>query len=231
MKFRRGMHDTVAILPPFPMAQRPRRNEDRRTRPATEGAECNLDTPRRYETAHPFPETSGDNRYPRLGAYCRPYAQPITRRWGKERDTHYGEHLTGVEAIDNEHKRIIEISNQIISDADFSNRNDKALVVEDFFNLLVSHFRNEEDDLINMDLNSFKVHKADHDMIASAISDVLSMMKSGIEIDANYHTRLCQIIMDFYSRHFSIADIPYIERFHSNHSGNASIHPFAAIGS
>ena len=99
MKFRRGMHDTLAILPPFPMALRPRRNEDRRTRPATEGAECYLDTPCRYETAHPFPETSGDNRYPRLGAYCRPSAQPITRRWGKKKGYPFGEKTFGIQHI------------------------------------------------------------------------------------------------------------------------------------
>jgi methyl-accepting chemotaxis protein len=87
---------------------------------------------------------------------------------------------TGIKLIDNQHKRLIDLINQLVMCMkDGGDRMVLASVVDELVNYTVTHFRDEEEMMKKYNYPDFAAHKKLHDEFVAKVADFTGKLKAG----------------------------------------------------
>jgi hemerythrin len=110
----------------------------------------------------------------------------------------------GVEAVDHEHKELIDLINRLY--AEFSTKNVKANVSAffgDLFKGISAHFALEEKFMRERGYDQLAAHKTDHERLLDEIRDIMEGFEESDEIDS---ADLARRLDAWFSRHFETHD-------------------------
>jgi len=95
------------------------------------------------------------------------------------------EYKVGIDAIDNEHRELIETINRLHEELDSPDR--KRTVPGFFRRLLVeikAHFAHEEEFMREHHYAGLSAHKEDHDLLLDELRDIMEAFERSLEIDS-----------------------------------------------
>ena len=114
------------------------------------------------------------------------------------------EYSVGVEAIDHEHKQLIDTINRLHDELDSS---DHKITVSEFFGDLLqeisSHFALEEKVMRDQRYEKLAAHKEDHERLLDELRDIMDCFEQSEEIDC---VELSLRLDNWFSRHFRTHD-------------------------
>lgn len=116
-------------------------------------------------------------------------------------------YATGIPAVDYEHRRLIELINELHRDI---GRSDRAMSVSAFFGDLYAqisaHFALEEKVMRERGYHAYALHKADHERLLDQIRDIMDEYESGG--DPTFSDSLRDQLDTWFLRHFQVMDAP-----------------------
>lgn len=96
-------------------------------------------------------------------------------RWSNELDT-------GIQVIDNQHKRIVEYINSLIDARDSLDKKQVSMVLDELVDYTLSHFTFEESLMEEAGYPFIKGHKRVHQLFAKRIGDYVQRFRMGEDI-------------------------------------------------
>ncbi len=110
----------------------------------------------------------------------------------------------GIDAVDHEHKELIELINRL-HDAAASRRSREAVLAffGDLFKAISAHFALEERFMRERNYAQLQSHKQDHERLLDEIRDIMDDFEEGEELD---DFALAQSLDAWFSRHFETHD-------------------------
>ncbi len=124
------------------------------------------------------------------------------------------EHSVGISIIDEEHKRFIDIINEIIV---AKQHDDNPVKIEKMLNELIdyawNHFRTEESYMIEFNYPKYQYHKEEHLGFVDRINSYCSRVKNG---DFQIANEILEYLKQWLVRHIQGTDKQYIECFVRN---------------
>lgn len=114
------------------------------------------------------------------------------------------EYSVGVDAVDHEHKELIDLINQLY-DAAAARRSREAVLAffGDLFKNISAHFALEERFMRERGYDQLATHKQDHERLLDEIRDIMDDFEEGEELD---QLALAQSLDAWFSRHFETHD-------------------------
>ncbi len=114
------------------------------------------------------------------------------------------EYSIGVTKLDNQHKRILKIVNQVFG-MQFSKQNEKE--IEEILNYLQDyikeHFKTEEEYMLKHDYSGYESHRNEHNRFIDSLFEAQKeQFKYGRVISIN----ICNLVWDWFSQHILIRD-------------------------
>ncbi len=112
---------------------------------------------------------------------------------------------TGIDVIDQQHRRIVDLINQL---AEATTRDDQAAVLEELVDYTLSHFAFEEELIEEAGYTFAPAHKRVHDMFVRRVSEYRMRFEAGEDIAAELKGMLARWLFNHirgddksYSRH------------------------------
>ena len=104
-------------------------------------------------------------------------------RWSSELDT-------GINIIDNQHRRIVEYINQLHHAIETEDRSEVAEVIDELVDYTLSHFTFEEDLMEKAGYPFTNAHKKVHKLFTKRVADFQQRFELGEDIGRQLHTAL-----------------------------------------
>ena len=120
--------------------------------------------------------------------------------WSSELDT-------GINVIDNQHRRIVEYVNQLHHAIETDNRDEVGEVLEELVDYTLSHFTFEEELMEKAEYPFINAHRKVHKMFVKRIADYQQRFELGEDIARQLHTALRTWLMN----HIRHDDADYAE--------------------
>ncbi|MBU1427064.1 MAG: bacteriohemerythrin [Gammaproteobacteria bacterium] len=122
---------------------------------------------------------------------------------------------TGIEAIDKQHKMIVEYINQL-DDAKScaGNKELVAKVIKNLVNYTISHFEYEERMLEQAEYPFLKAHKNIHELFVRRVSEYQNRFKLGENITEELH----DLMFNWLFGHIKHDDMDYVSSISNNYS-------------
>ena len=114
------------------------------------------------------------------------------------------EYSVGVDAVDHEHKELIDLINRLYDTA--ASRKSREAVLAffgDLFKSISAHFALEERFMREQGYEQLAAHKQDHERLLDEIRDIMDDFEEGEELD---DLALAQSLEAWFSRHFETHD-------------------------
>ncbi len=89
---------------------------------------------------------------------------------------------TGIEVIDNQHKRIVDYINKLDAARKTGNKNDISLVLDELVDYTLSHFTFEESLMEEAGYPFINAHKKVHQLFTKRVGDYIQRFKMGEDI-------------------------------------------------
>ncbi len=89
---------------------------------------------------------------------------------------------TGIEVIDNQHKRIVDYINKLDAARKTGNKNDIGLVLDELVDYTLSHFTFEESLMEEAGYPFINAHKKVHQLFTKRVGDYMQRFKMGEDI-------------------------------------------------
>jgi hemerythrin len=120
---------------------------------------------------------------------------------------------TGIEAIDNQHKKIVEYINQL-DDARSAGgkRESVAKVIDNLVNYTISHFKYEERMLEQAEYPFLKAHQNVHQLFIKRLGEYQERFKRGENISEELHT----MMFNWLFGHIKHDDMDYVPSIANN---------------
>ena len=114
------------------------------------------------------------------------------------------EYSVGIDAVDHEHRELIDLINRLY-DAAVSRRSREAVLVffGDLFKAISAHFALEERFMRESGYDQLGSHKQDHERLLDEIRDIMDDFEEGEELD---DLSLARSLDAWFSRHFESHD-------------------------
>lgn len=122
---------------------------------------------------------------------------------------------TGIEVIDNQHKRIVEYINQLEDSIAVKDRNAIGQIVDECADYTMSHFAFEESLQEEAGYQYFKPHKKVHELFARRVGEYQSRFKAGEDIGDELHDMLSRWLIN----HIQKDDADYVAAVKANMIG------------
>ena len=112
----------------------------------------------------------------------------------------------GNESIDAEHKRLVDIANEILNINNPLMETPRiALLVKELYGYMQEHFEHEEAYMESISFGEIEEHKAMHDSIVTEMNDMLKMSKDYIQLD----NLLVILMKEWVLRHIAEEDVKH----------------------
>ncbi len=121
---------------------------------------------------------------------------------------------TGIEAIDKQHKMIVDYINQLEDARTSGNKELVSKVIKNLVNYTVSHFDYEERMLEQAGYPFLKAHKNVHQVFVQRVSEYQSRFKLGEDITEELH----QLMFDWLFGHIKDDDMDYVSSVANDYS-------------
>lgn len=116
---------------------------------------------------------------------------------------------TGIPSADHEHRKLIELVNELHERARVADTVDEAAQsLERIIRKFTAHFVHEEEAMRDLGYAGFDDHKADHDRLIAQIEDALAELRRGAFVAEDLPVRL----EAWFDGHFQTLDMP-LHRF------------------
>jgi hemerythrin len=97
---------------------------------------------------------------------------------------------TGIEVIDNQHRRIVDYINQLEDIKETHSREEVAVVLDELVDYTLSHFAFEESLMEEAGYPFINAHKRVHQLFVRRVSDYMQRFKIGEDITEELHNTL-----------------------------------------
>jgi hemerythrin len=97
---------------------------------------------------------------------------------------------TGIEVIDNQHKRIVGYINKLEETRENHSMEEVAVVLDELVDYTLSHFTFEESLMEEAEYPFIKAHKRVHELFIRRVSDYMQRFKMGDDITEELHNTL-----------------------------------------
>jgi hemerythrin len=97
---------------------------------------------------------------------------------------------TGIEVIDNQHKRIVEYINKLEDTRENHSMEEVGVVLDELVDYTLSHFAFEESLMEEAEYPFINAHKRVHQLFVKRVSDYLQRFKMGEDITEELHNTL-----------------------------------------
>jgi hemerythrin len=97
---------------------------------------------------------------------------------------------TGIDVIDNQHKRIVEYINKLEDTRENHSMEEVAVVLDELVDYTLSHFTFEESLMEEAGYPFIKAHKRVHELFIRRVSDYMQRFKMGEDITEELHNTL-----------------------------------------
>lgn len=97
---------------------------------------------------------------------------------------------TGIEVIDNQHRRIVDYINHLEDTRSSHSREEVATVLDELVDYTLSHFTFEESLMEEAGYPFIKAHKRVHELFVRRVSDYMQRFKMGEDITEELHNTL-----------------------------------------
>ena len=114
---------------------------------------------------------------------------------------------TGINVIDNQHRRIVEYINQLNHAIDSGDRNEVAEVLEELVDYTLSHFAFEEDLMERAGYPFCNAHKKVHKLFVKRVADFQQRFELGEDIAPQLHT----VLRTWLLNHIRHDDADYVD--------------------
>lgn len=116
---------------------------------------------------------------------------------------------TGIPSADHEHRKLIELVNELHEKARVADTVEEAAQSLDrIVTQFTAHFAHEEEAMRDMGYAEFAGHKADHDRLIAEVEQALAAVRQGTELAVDFPARL----ENWFTGHFKTLDMP-LHRF------------------
>lgn len=122
---------------------------------------------------------------------------------------------TGIEVIDNQHKKIVDIINQLEVAIDKKDTGGVSGVLDELVDYSLSHFSFEESLIEEAGYRFTKPHKAVHDTFIKRVSGHQERFKAGEDVAGQLHAMLCTWLF----HHIKRDDMAYVKDVSANIHG------------
>ncbi len=122
---------------------------------------------------------------------------------------------TGIQVIDNQHKRIVEYINRLIDTRNTHDKEQISLVLDELVDYTLSHFTFEESLMEEAGYPFIKGHKRVHQLFAKRVGDYLQRFKMGEDIT----DELLNTLKAWLINHIKSDDNDYADIVRSNLQG------------
>ncbi|MCK9563526.1 MAG: bacteriohemerythrin [Bacteroidales bacterium] len=114
---------------------------------------------------------------------------------------------TGIDVIDNQHRRIVEYINELHDAIERQSRDDVSVVLEELVDYTLSHFAFEEDLQEQSGYPFFHAHKKVHDLFKRKIAEFQQRFELGEDISR----QLLTLLRTWLVNHIKRDDADYVE--------------------
>lgn len=116
---------------------------------------------------------------------------------------------TGIPSADHEHRKLIELVNELHEKARAADTVDEAVrSLDRIVTQFAAHFVHEEEAMRDLDYAAFNEHKADHDRLIAEVEQALDAVRQGTALAVDFPIRL----ETWFTGHFKTLDMP-LHRF------------------
>lgn len=114
------------------------------------------------------------------------------------------QYATGVEAVDHEHRELIELINKLHSEL-IASRSEETVdaFFGDLYRAISAHFALEERFMVEHRYDQLRQHKTDHERLLDDIRDIMDSDRSGGDL---VQAALAERLDAWFSRHFETHD-------------------------
>jgi len=123
------------------------------------------------------------------------------------------EYSINVSSIDNQHKKLVSLLNQLYKGMMKVETVDIKKVVKDLIEYTVIHFSFEEDIFSKINYSDTENHKKEHQTFIDKASDFQKMLLNG---DAKLDAELMIFLKNWLKDHILVTDVKYVEDFKKN---------------
>ena len=116
--------------------------------------------------------------------------------------------LTGIEKIDNQHRKLISWANFIAFDDADTTAHKVTETLDNLQSYVVYHFRTEEEAMDRYDYDQLKKHKNQHTRLMNEVAELFSRAK-GKDTDHGTLTELQYMLADWIQLHIKEWDQPF----------------------
>lgn len=114
---------------------------------------------------------------------------------------------TGIDVIDNQHRRIVDYINELHDAIEHHSRDEVAVILEELVEYTLSHFAFEEDLQEQSGYPFFHAHKKVHDLFKRKIADFQQRFELGEDISR----QLLTLLRTWLVNHIKRDDADYVE--------------------
>lgn len=120
-------------------------------------------------------------------------------------------YVTGIQEIDNQHKELVRIINELYDAMKQGSANDKTSGILDFLaKYTIEHFQTEEKLMRGYAYPAFTQHKAEHDKLVKKVQELLQK-KDGAKLILTLE--LSKFLSDWLTQHILGQDLAYVSFF------------------
>lgn len=125
------------------------------------------------------------------------------------------EYNTGIDVVDDQHKRILDYINEIVDIADDTNRNRTKQILDNIIDYTQSHFTFEESLQEEADYKYRVPHKRVHDLFIKKIESYRDRFEMGQSIESELH----EVLSKWLINHIQHDDADYVGAVKENMMG------------
>jgi hemerythrin len=116
--------------------------------------------------------------------------------------------LTGIEAIDNQHRKLLSWTNDLTSDNTIANAQKVKETLHNLQGYVAYHFHTEEEEMVSYNYDLLKKHKNQHIRLMNEVNELLSRAR-GKEAEKGTLVELQYMLTDWIQLHIKEWDQPF----------------------